>query len=328
MLARTMSSFRRVAALAMAGLVVWATLVPAHAEDLPLPDAGAAVTGVAWDDDAKHLFAVSEAHGASLLVTDEKGEKVGNLDFDARPDSVQGLALHQGNLYIGDIGGDRKEIVVHRVKAATGEQKQRSYRFAYPDGSHDAQALLVSGKGRIYVITSGENAGIYHAELEPSRDSVNKLTRATDAPAGVTDAVFLADGSTIVMRSAKGLEVVDAYSWDTTATATYVGAPEGESVTARGGSLLVGAQTLREEQVPEGNIERVIGAEQSPTPDVVTPEPVPQETPATEETPAAEAPPVEETKPSAPVFGGTRLALGAAAVLALGCGVVVLLRKN
>lgn len=324
MLTSTMSSFRRVAALALAGLVVSLAGIPAAADDLELPDAGAAVTGVAWDDDAKHLFAVSEAHGASILVTDDKGEKVGNLDFGAQPESVQALALHKGHLYVGDIGGNRKEIVVHRVKAAVGEQKHRSYEFAYPDGSHEAQALLVSGKGRIYVITSGENAGIYHSELELSKDSVNKLTRATDAPAGVTDAVFLADGSTVVLRSAKGLEVMDAYSWDTTATATYVGAPEGESVTARGDDLLVGSQVLRQEQVPSGDVERVIGAESPPPSEETTPEPAPQET-----TPAEEAPVVEEPEPKkSPIFGGTKLALGAAAVLALGCGVLVLLRKE
>ncbi|MDO5067174.1 MAG: hypothetical protein Q4D96_07840 [Propionibacteriaceae bacterium] len=320
-----MKSFRRLAAAATAGLIAWAAVLPATAQDLELPDAGAAVTGVAWDGDTERLFAVSEAHGASILVTDSTGSKIGNLDFDARPESVQGLALHKGNLYVGDIGGNRKEIVVHRVKAAAGEQRHRSYQLSYPDGSHDAQALLVSGKGRIYVITAGDNPGIYHSELELSQDRPNKLTRAADAPPGVSDATFLTDGSTIVMRSAKGLEVVDAYTWTTTATASYVGAPEGESITTQGDGLLVGAQTLREEQVPKGDSERVIGAETSPSPDVVTPEPVP-ETP--EETAGPGEPVVEEPKPVAPVFGGTRLALGAAAVLALGCGVVVLLRKD
>lgn len=323
MLSRTMSSFRRLAALATAGLIVWLAGLPARAEDLVLPDAGAAVTGIAWDNSERRLFAVSEAHGASILVTDGVGEKIGNLDFDARPDSVQGLALHKGQLYVGDIGGNRKEITVHMVPARTGEQKHRSYRFSYPDGEHDAKALMVSGKGRIYIITSGEQAGVYHAELEPSRDSVNKLTRATDAPAGVTDATFLADGSTIVMRTATGLDVVDAYSWETTDSATYVGAPEGESVTTKESqNLLVGSQVLREEEIPTGNIERVIEGQASASPTVVTPEPVP------EESPAAEQPVVEEKKPAAPVFGGTRLALGAAALLALGCGAVVLLRKR
>lgn len=308
--------------------MVWATSLPAVAEDLVLPDAGAAVTGVAWDDSGDRLFAVSEVHGASILIIDAAGEKRGNLDFSAQPESVQGLALHDGNLYVGDIGGDRDEITVFRMSAEAGEQKYRAYKFAYPDGSHDAKALLVSGKGRIYIVTAGENAGVYRAELELSRDGVNKLTRSADAPDGVTDATFLPDGATIIMRTAAGLAKVDAYSWETTATVSYVGAPEGESVTAKGeGAILVGAQTLREEEVPDGDTERVISAEASPTPSQ-SPAPPAESGAAPEPSqPAGETPP-DQSQGAKPALGGTKLALAAAAALALCCGLVVLLRRN
>jgi hypothetical protein len=84
-------------------------------------------------------------------------------------------------LYIGDIGDNqekRTEIVVYRVpepeintrgpakgKAAATEQSE-AIRLRYPDGSHDAEALLVHPRtGNIYIVTkvAFANPGIYEA---------------------------------------------------------------------------------------------------------------------------------------------------------------------
>ena len=331
MLADTMRSIRRIAAVAAAtACLVWgATPVLA---DVTISDAGGPLTGVAFDQQSSRLFAVSETGGTNIAVTDATGAKVGAISFSADTESLQGLAVHSGSLFVGDVGdskGKRNKITVYKLPLEVGNQSYNSYDFRYPDGAHDAKSVLVSGRGRIYVVTAGENPGIYYAELEPSRSGVNKLSRASDAPAGVTDGVFLSDGVTMALRTGSGVQVVDASSWETRATLTYQGAPEGESITTfSGDKLLVGAgPQLREEAVPTSDSTVTISpsGEASPTP---TPEP--SESPASEASPTSQetTAPGPEEKATQPAQGGTRLAIAAAAVLALALGAVVFFRKK
>ena len=331
MLADTMRSIRRIAAVAAAtACLVWgATPVLA---DVTISDAGGPLTGVAFDQQSSRLFAVSETGGTNIAVTDATGAKVGAISFSADTESVQGLAVHSGSLFVGDVGdskGKRNKITVYKLPLEVGNQSYNSYDFRYPDGAHDAKSVLVSGRGRIYIVTAGENPGIYYAELELSRSGVNKLSRASDAPAGVTDGVFLSDGVTMALRTGSGVQVVDASSWETRATLTYQGAPEGESITTfSGDKLLVGAgPQLREEAVPTSDSTVTISPSGEASP---TPSPEPSESPgsSTSPTPQETTAPGPEEKATQPAQGGTRLAIAAAAVLALTLGAVVFFRKK
>ena len=331
MLADTMRSIRRIAAVAAAtACLVWgATPVLA---DVTISDAGGPLTGVAFDQQSSRLFAVSETGGTNIAVTDATGAKVGAISFSADTESVQGLAVHSGSLFVGDVGdskGKRNKITVYKLPLEVGNQSYNSYDFRYPDGAHDAKSVLVSGRGRIYIVTAGENPGIYYAELELSRSGVNKLSRASDAPAGVTDGVFLSDGVTMALRTGSGVQVVDASSWETRATLTYQGAPEGESITTFSGDrMLVGAgPQLREEAVPTSDSTVTI----SPSGEASsTPSPEPSESPGSSisPTPQETTAPGPEEKATQPAQGGTRLAIAAAAVLALTLGAVVFFRKK
>jgi len=331
MLADTMRSIRRIAAVAAAtACLVWgATPVLA---DVTISDAGGPLTGVAFDQQSSRLFAVSETGGTNIAVTDATGAKVGVISFSADTESVQGLAVHSGSLFVGDVGdskGKRNKITVYKLPLEVGNQSYNSYDFRYPDGAHDAKSVLVSGRGRIYIVTAGENPGIYYAELELSRSGVNKLSRASDAPAGVTDGVFLSDGVTMALRTGSGVQVVDASSWETRATLTYQGAPEGESITTFSGDrMLVGAgPQLREEAVPTSDSTVTISPSGEASP---TPSPEPSESPgsSTSPTPQETTAPGPEEKATQPAQGGTRLAIAAAAVLALTLGAVVFFRKK
>ena len=332
MLADTMRSIHCIAAAAVATTCLAWGGTPALA-DVTIADSGGALTGLAFDRQSSRLFAVSESDGTNILVTDSKGEKAGTVSFTASTESVQGLALHSDALYVGDIGdpnATRKKVTVYRLPTAVGNQPYQAYDFSYPDGSHDAKALLVSGKGRIYIITGGDQPGIYYAETEPSRSATNKLTRAADAPAGVTDAVFLADGVTMAIRTATGVQVMDARSWEARATVTYEGAPDGESLTAfADDKILVGAgPQLREEAVPVSDGAITIspsGEGASASPEASAPDTAASSPAATE---GGSAAPDPEQKTSQPARGGTRLALAAAAVLALVLGAIVFFRKN
>ena len=331
MLADTMRSIRRIAAVAAAtACLVWgATPVLA---DVTISDAGGPLTGVAFDQQSSRLFAVSETGGTNIAVTDATGAKVGAISFSADTESVQGLAVHSGSLFVGDVGdskGKRNKITVYKLPLEVGNQSYNSYDFRYPDGAHDAKSVLVSGRGRIYIVTAGENPGIYYAELELSRSGVNKLSRASDAPAGVTDGAFLSDGVTMALRTGSGVQVVDASSWETRATLTYQGAPEGESITTFSGDrMLVGAgPQLREEAVPTSDSTVTISPSGEASP---TPSPEPSESPgsSTSPTPQETTAPGPEEKATQPAQGGTRLAIAAAAVLALTLGAVVFFRKK
>lgn len=99
-------------------------------------------------------------------------------DIAAGPGPKPGVSY----LYIGDIGDNeskRPEIVVYRVpepdlktgarakSKATSPAQAESFHFRYPDGSHDAEALLVHPQtGNLYVVTKilFGNPGIYEAK--------------------------------------------------------------------------------------------------------------------------------------------------------------------
>ena len=87
--------------------------------------------------------------------------------------------------------------------------------MAYPDGPHDAEALAVHPRtGRVYVVTKGRNGGgVYALPEKPSRTGVNRLERVAPAPAMVTDAVFLPDGSGLVVRTYTHAVLLDADSF-------------------------------------------------------------------------------------------------------------------
>jgi hypothetical protein len=100
-------------------------------------------------------------------------------------------------LYIGDIGdnaGRRSEIVVYRVRepsvtpADAGSSKAKplttapadSIRLTYPDGQHDAEALLVHPvTGSIYIVTKKPfaNPAVYEAAAPLATDGVTVLAR-------------------------------------------------------------------------------------------------------------------------------------------------------
>ncbi|HEU4508988.1 MAG TPA: hypothetical protein VFR78_12155 [Pyrinomonadaceae bacterium] len=125
--------------------------------------------------DGPFIYAFNES-GASLGVFRVAGARAHDWEDMA---SGPGPERDKSYLYLGDIGDGnsaRKEIVVYRVlepaivkstktKPATTSPAQ-AIRLRYPDGSHDAETLLVHPKtGNIYIVTKVPlvNAVIYEA---------------------------------------------------------------------------------------------------------------------------------------------------------------------
>lgn len=113
-------------------------------------------------------------------------------------------------LWFGDIGDNqlrKSHISVIRVtepKSLTSRNlASTTYQLQYPDGRHNAEALMVRPRsGRVYVITKDKSGGaVYRAPKTLRWGVVNKLTRVTKAPATVTGGDFSPSGKTFVLRT-------------------------------------------------------------------------------------------------------------------------------
>jgi hypothetical protein len=110
-------------------------------------------------------------------------------DIAAGPGPVPG----QSYLYAGDIGDNerrRESVVVYRfpepevapAAAAAGTlptQPAEAIRLKYPDGAHNAEALLVHPtSGDLYVVTKApDGAGVYKLAAPFNAEAVNTLAR-------------------------------------------------------------------------------------------------------------------------------------------------------
>ena len=321
----------RIGAAALAvGLALGVSPLAAVADDILPPDGVAPVVGMAYDGDGLWLAGASANDG--VVVKAGTGDEV---RFEGNPQSVQALAWSDGRLWVADFGDEassRDHVVAFRLNSTEpGTTRYNAFDFRYQDGARDAKAFLISGKGRIYVVTSGEDPGIYRAPATPSRQSMNTLVRVASAPAGVTDGVFLTDGYTMALRTEKGIEYIDAYTWETVVTDTIEGAPEGESIarSATDEVFVGGNPGIRTTAKPASDTTTTV----TPTP---TPTPTPTETAPSEEpsggaspsgTPTATSeatdPAVEDVPDGpGPSRRGTIIALALAGVLALGAGAV------
>lgn len=320
---------RTVAASAAAAFVMLgAGALPAAAEPPALPEDVGELVGATVDPATNTLWlAGAGADDGTLTGVTTDGQHQ-EITFGNDPTSVQALSFHDGRIYVGDIGdsnASRDYVVVYRLNDATpGAQSFNAFDFSFPDGPRNATALMVSGRGRIYVVTDGDDPGIYNSSLDPSRTQVNQFNRVADAPAGVTDGAFLADGSTMVLRTKDGIQVIDAFTWQTSATETLVGAAENEVLAVGSGdTLLVGsAAGLRESAVPTSNTTTTI-APQTPE---ASPSPSPSPSPEPTTSPGAE----EEatTDDTSPARTGTFVAIAIALVIAIAAGASTLLARN
>lgn len=100
--------------------------------------------------------------GPYLFAIDREGKRRGRVRIaGAAMYDWEDIAAGPGGLYIGDIGDNarkRKQIIVYRVAEphpdADVSKRAETIRLTYPDGPHDAEALLVHPKsGDIYIVT-------------------------------------------------------------------------------------------------------------------------------------------------------------------------------
>jgi hypothetical protein len=127
-------------------------------------------------------------------------------------------------VYVADIGDNdatRGHITIYRVPepatiAAAMTAAADVFRASYPDGAHDAEALLVTPDGLLYIVTKGdrEPVGLYRfaRDMRPGvgtmleRVGGSPGTRKKTPPAArVTDGSVSPDGRWVVLRTARAL---------------------------------------------------------------------------------------------------------------------------
>lgn len=220
--------------------------------------------------------------GPFIYALNARGERLGTFrvtganardweDIAAGP----GPQANRSYLYIGDIGdnnANRSEIVVYRVfepqitqtdkgtskKQPRATEPAEAIRFVYPDGKHDAEALMVHpSTGNLYIMTKRAfaNPAVYEAAapLNPGKLTTLKKVADVHVPSifggAITGGSISPDGRRVALCDYfQGYEIVLPASsknfddiWKEKMTGFDLGKrPQGESITYRldGNALL------------------------------------------------------------------------------------------
>ena len=192
---------------------------------LPLADLPEA-SGIAVSRTSSGLLWVHNDSGQPVLIAvDGNGKPAGRLTLaGARVEDWEAIAsgpCASGScLYVGDIGDNdatRKQITIYRLSEPSqpnGSAKAEAFHASYPDGAHDAEALLAAPDGTLLIVTKGETGpvAVYKLPRQLQAGTTMKLERVGSplaakprADARVTDGAFSADGRWVVLRTKTAL---------------------------------------------------------------------------------------------------------------------------
>lgn len=254
------------------------------------------------------------------------GSLAGTVSFDATPSQAESLAYHDDRLYVGDIGagdGARSSVTVYRLESLDfgTSVPYTEWVLHYPDGSHDASAMMVSPRGNVWIVTKGDPGGLYYTPA-PTDSGEYELLWESEAPSWVTDGVFV-DPSTVVLRTYNSLLRLDMTLYTVTAQESAPEQPQGESVakTLDGDGLLLGSRNdplLLEVAMPAAM--QPLEPAPSIPPASATPTPSP--------TPTTPTPQPGSTPTNGAQSGGTVTALGIAALISVAAAALVYWRSR
>lgn len=205
------------------------TVQPGAAWGTASPNALTEASGLAASRrNAGVLWTHNDGSGERIFALSTNGAQLAHFDLNENVDDVEDIAVGPGPvaglsyLYIGDIGGNvgastvRPDVQILRVAeppvemAWAGDARSsdfdgvEEFTLVYPDGSYDAEALLVDPvSGDLFVVTKQDgSARVYRANLAGvANGAVVTLAFVRSVQFGeVSGGDISADGSQIVLR--------------------------------------------------------------------------------------------------------------------------------
>lgn len=226
----------------------------------------------------EHLLAVGDGGRAlRVAVLDAACATVGELSSPDDPRDVEDMAVAaDGTVWLADIGDndrDRDTVALFGVRpGADGTSSSSLHRLTYPDGPHDAEALLLARSGRPVIVTKelSGSAGVYApgttvdqlpapgpTELERVGTVQLVPTTTPGGPPGgigsllVTGGAVSADGTVAALRTYTDAYLFTAPDGDVVAAlgrtpvrVPLPAEPQGEAIAfTAGGALLSGSES-------------------------------------------------------------------------------------
>ncbi len=291
------------------------------------------LSGLASNGD--EWFGVNDSDNGriEIQVMDRGCEITRVVTADNNPFDVEDLALApDGTLWLADTGDNSKTRETVALHAVSPDGTARLYRLTYPDGKHDAEALLLDGGGVPYIVTK-EPLGsplVYRptGNLDESAptplEKVGKVPiSGTDTPGGplqssvvtrvVTGGAMSHDGKVAALRTytdaylfpVVGGDLAKALQADPVRI-PLPNEPQGEAVAFDPDGTLLSASEFGDKG-SSSTVRAVAGAAALAVPPPTTTPPPPQgDTAAAAQQPSASA----EERPTWPVIGAGAAALG------------------
>jgi hypothetical protein len=168
----------------------------------------------AWahNDSGRPLLVVLNEHGAVIGQLQLTGARVEDWEAMATGPCPAGSCLYVGD--IGDNSAGRKQITIYRVpepaSTAQAADARDVFHATYPDGPHDAEALLVTPTGDIYIVTKGETgpSAVYRFPRDVKTGTTVELERLgtpRETKAGkddrITDGAVSPNGAWVALRT-------------------------------------------------------------------------------------------------------------------------------
>jgi hypothetical protein len=296
-----------VRSVTLAVLLGLLSAAPAAADPVPAPACTitdpqlAELSGLVADD--QHWYAINDGGTAATVYVMGKDCQVQDQITGAvDPYDVEDLARGaDGTFWLSDTGDNDEDRDTIALISLTPAGEATIHRLTYPDGKHDAEALLLDRAGVPYVITKNPlgTADVYRPAgplAVPGPTPLEKVTTvrltSTDTPGGpvpglvgsvtVTGAAASADGTAIALRTYTDAYLFPVRDGDVVGAlaASPVRVPlpneaQGEAIAFQpDGSLVSGSEAGREGVAQTVNV--MAGAAQlvapKPSPGAVKPE--------------------------------------------------------
>jgi hypothetical protein len=198
-----------------------------------------------------------EADRRKIFFLDRTCAVTRTVSYPSRPRDTEDMAIAaDGSIWVADIGDNgRSRKSVALWKLTPGAERPRLYRLSYPDGAHDAEAILWNGDGRPLVVTKDPGvAGVYAPVRAPRPADTTAMVKVGEAPLPatttsnpfsalghlvVTGAANAPGGDRVVLRTyadaiefdVSGGDVVRAITTGTPRITPLPDEPQGESIT-------------------------------------------------------------------------------------------------